>query len=137
MPLLLEVVTPDARVYEAQVDGVVLPTTGGEVGVLPGHIPLMTDLTLGELRVQRGAKTEAIAVDQGFVQVLGDRVSVLTEGAFELDRLSVKDAEDARARAQKALDDAKAAGGDPAEIEQLERMVQLSLMAKLTKEKRR
>ena len=57
MPLTLEIVTPEARVYSDTIDSVVIPTVEGEIGVLPGHIPLLTQIQDGELRVSKGATT--------------------------------------------------------------------------------
>jgi hypothetical protein len=62
MPLLLEIVTPDARVYSDTIDTVVVPTVEGEVGILPGHIPLLTQVEHGELRVTKGNATFFLAV---------------------------------------------------------------------------
>src|SRR3954470_21714000 len=79
MPLTLEIVTPDARVYSDTIDTVVIPTVEGEVGILPGHIPLLAQVEHGELRVTKGAATTLLAVGGGFVEVEGDRVHVLAE----------------------------------------------------------
>ena len=54
MPLILEIVTPEARVYSDTIDTVVIPTMDGEIGILPGHIPLVTQVENGELRVTKG-----------------------------------------------------------------------------------
>ena len=59
MPLILEIVTPEARVYSETVDTVVIPTVEGEVGILPGHIPLVTQVGAGELRATKGGVTAA------------------------------------------------------------------------------
>ena len=61
MPLTLEIVTPEARVYSETVDSVVIPTVEGEVGILPGHVPLMTQVGAGELRATKGSKTELLS----------------------------------------------------------------------------
>ena len=61
MALILEIVTPEARVYSDTVDSVVIPTVEGEVGVLAGHIPLLTQVDHGELRVTKGSSTELLA----------------------------------------------------------------------------
>src|SRR5688572_12905675 len=82
MPLTLEIVTPEARVYSDTIDSVVVPTVEGEIGILPGHIPLLTQVEHGELRVTKNGRTEWLAVGGGFAQVEGDRVSVLAEHAI-------------------------------------------------------
>jgi F-type H+-transporting ATPase subunit epsilon len=82
MPLTLEIVTPEARVYSDTIDTVVIPTVEGEVGILPGHIPLLTQVQSGELRVTKGGETLFLAVSGGFAEVQADRVSVLAERAI-------------------------------------------------------
>ena len=137
MSLLLEIVTPEKVVFNDKADSVVLPTTEGDVGVLSGHIPLLTALTPGELQVITEGKTEYLTVDKGFAQVLGDKVSVLTEGAIDVEEIDLSAVEEAQLRAEKALAEAAEQKMDPAEIEQLETIVRFSLAQKLAKEKRR
>ncbi len=127
MPLTLEIVTPEARVYSDTVDTVVIPTVEGEIGVLPGHLPLLSQVADGELRVTKGATTERLVVGDGFVQVKGDRVSVLAEHAIEESAIDVAAAEKAMERAQAALREAKDTKIDPAEIERLESVVRFSI----------
>ena len=83
MPLTLEIVTPESRVYSDTIDSVVVPTVEGEIGILPGHIPLLTQVEDGELRVTKNGQTQWLAVGGGFAQVEGDRVSVLAEHAID------------------------------------------------------
>jgi len=82
MPLTLEIVTPEAKVYSDTIDTVVIPTVEGEIGILPGHIPLLTQIESGELRVTKGQTTQLLAVSGGFAQIDGDRVRVLAENAI-------------------------------------------------------
>ena len=82
MPLTLEIVTPDARVYSDTIDTVVIPTVEGEIGILPGHIPLLTQVEHGELRVTKGTTTSFLAVSGGFAEVGGCVVRVLAENPF-------------------------------------------------------
>jgi F-type H+-transporting ATPase subunit epsilon len=137
MSLLLEIVTPEKVVFSDKADSVVLPTTEGDVGVLSGHIPLLTTLTPGELQVITEGRTEYLTVDKGFAQILGDKVSVLTEGAIDVEEIDLSAVEDAQLRAEKALAEAAKQKMDPAEIEQLETIVRFSLAQKMAKEKRR
>ncbi len=81
MSLTLEIVTPEARVYSDTIDTVVIPTVDGEIGILPGHIPLLTQMEHGELRVTKGSQTSLLAVGNGFAQIEGDKVSILAERA--------------------------------------------------------
>src|SRR5438874_10550127 len=87
MPLTLEIVTPEARVYLDTIDTVVIPTTEGEVGILPGHIPLLTQVEHGELRETKGAQTTWLAVSGGFAEVEGDRVHILAEHAITEEKI--------------------------------------------------
>jgi F-type H+-transporting ATPase subunit epsilon len=127
MSLTLEIVTPEARVYSDTVDHVVIPTVEGEIGVLPGHIPLLSQVVDGELRVTKGNTTEALIIGDGFVQVQGDKISVLAEHAIEEKAIDEGVVEKAMQRAQAALRDAKDTKIDPAEIERLESVVRFSI----------
>src|SRR5579862_2959133 len=121
MPLNLEIVTPEARVFVDTVESVVIPTTSGEVGILPGHIPLLTQVDHGELRVTKDGKVQNLAVGGGFAQILGDKVSVLAESAIEEEKIDEHTVEAAMKRAEEAL-----RGKDtlePAEVERLEGIV--------------
>ena len=103
MPLRLEVITPERVVYTDDVDMVIAPATDGYVGILPHHAPLLTTLGPGEFRVKKGGVEEVLAVFGGFMDVRGDRVVVLTEDAEHAEDIDAKQAQDARDRAQQAL----------------------------------
>ena len=80
--LRLEVVSPDGLVFEGDVGMVVVPATGGEIGILPRHAPLVAQLAIGELRVRTlGNETISLAVADGFVKVQTDKVIVLADDA--------------------------------------------------------
>ncbi len=137
MSLALEIITPDDKVLSTEADQVVLPTESGETGILTGHVPLVTKLVAGELKVLKAGDTEYIAVDHGFAKVLGDTVSVLTEAAIDVDEIDLSELESAQSRAEQALKDAEAEGLDPYELERLEKNVQFLLAQKLAKGRRR
>jgi F-type H+-transporting ATPase subunit epsilon len=122
--LTLEIVTPEAKVYSDTIDTVVIPTVQGEIGILPGHIPLLTMVREGELRVTKAGVTQALAVGRGFAEVDGDRVSVLAEGAISVEKIDEAAAEAAMKRAEEALKAAKDL--DPAEYERLQNMVRFA-----------
>ncbi|WP_395739828.1 ATP synthase F1 subunit epsilon [Prosthecobacter sp.] len=107
MPLKLEIVTPEARIYSDEVDTVVLPGYEGEMGVLPAHSNLVTTLLPGELRITKGGKTIELAVGEGLVEVTGNVTRVLTDVAVDAEKIDEKAAEEAIARAQKALSELK------------------------------
>jgi len=124
MPLTLEIVTPEARVYADTIDTVVIPTVEGEVGILPGHIPLLTQIENGELRVIKDGATVWLAVSGGFAQVEGDRVRVLAEHAITEEKIDEHAVEEALKRAEHQLKEAK--GMDPQEYEHLQSLVRYS-----------
>ncbi len=121
MSLTLEIVTPEARVYSDTIDSVVIPTTSGEVGILPGHIPLLTQIEHGELRVTKNGVTSFLAVSGGFAEVETDRVSVLAEHAITEEKIDETAVEAAMKRAEQQLKDAKDI--DPQQYEHLQSLV--------------
>ena len=135
MPLTIEIVTPDARVYSDTIDSVVIPTVEGEVGILPGHIPLLTQVEDGELRVTKGGETQLLAVSGGFAEVEGDCVHVLAEHAISEDKIDEQAVEDALRRAQEQLTEAKHL--DPQLYERLQGLVRYSGVQLAVKRRRR
>ena len=101
--LKLEIVTPDAKIFSDDVDMVTLTGTEGEMGILPRHMPLMTQLVAGEIIAQKGKDTIFLAVGDGFVQITGDRVAILTDMAIEADDIDEAKAEEARRLAEARL----------------------------------
>jgi F-type H+-transporting ATPase subunit epsilon len=135
MSLTLEIVTPEGRVLEKPADTVVLTTATGEIGILPGHIPLATMLEAGPLRVGTGATAESLVVGRGFALIENDRVSVLTDSAINEAQIDEAAVEEAMARAQKALAE-KTDDLDPAEVERLEGIVRFSVAQLVARKKR-
>jgi F-type H+-transporting ATPase subunit epsilon len=101
--LRLEIVTPEKTAYSEDVEMVTLPGSEGELGVYPNHVPLLTTLNPGELRVLKGGRESFLAVGEGFVEITGTAVSVLTDMALEPAAIDEHAAEAAVARAQKAM----------------------------------
>ena len=101
--LKLEIVTPEAKVYSEDVEMVTLPGTEGELGVYPNHVPLLTTLKPGELRVVKDGRAQYLAVGEGFVEITGSSVSVLTDLALEASSIDTGAVEAAIARAQAAM----------------------------------
>ena len=125
MPLVLEIVTPEARVYSETVDSVTIPTVDGEVGILPGHIPLVSQVDHGELRVLKGNTTQLLAIGGGFAQVSGDKVSILADSAITEEKIDEHAVEAALKRAEDALKAKETM--PPAEIERLEGVVRFAV----------
>lgn len=121
MPLTLEIVTPEAKVYSDTIDSVVIPTVEGEIGILPGHIPLLTQVAQGELRVAKGAETQFLAISGGFAEIEGDTVRVLAENAISEEKIDENAVEAAMKRAEQELATAKVM--DPQELEHLQGLV--------------
>ena len=101
--LKLEIVTPEATAYSEDVEMVTLPGVEGELGVYPNHVPLLTTLNPGELRVLKGGKETFLAIGEGFVEITGSSVSVLTDMALESAVIDESAAEAAVERAKKAM----------------------------------
>ncbi len=99
----LEIVTPEAKIFSDDVNMVTLTGTEGEMGILPQHMPLMTQLVAGEIVAQKGREIIFLAVGDGFVQVTGDRVAILTDMAIRADDIDEARAEEARQRAEARL----------------------------------
>jgi F-type H+-transporting ATPase subunit epsilon len=99
----LEIVTPEATVYSDDVDMVTLPGVEGQMGVLPQHVRLMTQLVPGEMIVRKDGHDDFMAVGQGLVEVSNERVSILTTMAIAVDRIDEAAAEEARQRAAARL----------------------------------
>ena len=99
----LEIVTPEAKTFSDDVDMVTLTGTEGEMGILPQHMPLMTQLVAGEIIAQKGKETIYICVGDGFVQVTGDRVAILTDMAINAENIDEAKAEEALRRAEVRL----------------------------------
>ncbi|MEQ1756819.1 MAG: F0F1 ATP synthase subunit epsilon [Vicinamibacterales bacterium] len=101
--LTLELVTPDRAVVREDVDEVVVPGSEGELGILPGHTPLLATLKVGELWYRQGQEKHYIAIAFGFVEVLPDRVTVLAQIAERAQDIDIVRAERAKQRAEERL----------------------------------
>ena len=132
----LEIVTPEARVYEDTVDSVVLPTTSGEINILPGHIPLVTEIQAGEIIVSKsGEGGQSLAISKGFAQCVGDKISVLAENAIHIDEIDESAVEEAQKRAEEALSTMEKMSDE--EIVMLETQVAYARAQILLKQKRK
>ena len=135
MSLTLEIVTPEARVYSDTIETVVIPTVEGEVGILAGHIPLLTQIENGELRITKNGQTQWLAISGGFAEVEGDRVHILAEHAITEEKIDEKAVEDALKRAEQQLREAQHL--DPQEYEHLQSLVRYSGVQLAVKRRRR
>jgi F-type H+-transporting ATPase subunit epsilon len=101
--LRLEIVTPETKAYSEDVDMVTLPGSEGELGIYPQHVPVLTTLKPGELRILKSGQETAMAVGEGFVEITGDSVSILTDMALGSESIDAAAAEAAVERAQAAM----------------------------------
>lgn len=101
--LKLEIVTPEAKTYSEDVEMVTLPGVEGEMGIFPMHVPLMTQIVPGEIAVRKGGQDFFLAVGEGFVEITGESVSILTDMAIKATDIDEAKAEEARKRAEARL----------------------------------
>ena len=101
--LRLEIVTPEAVVYSEQVEMVTLPGVEGQMGVLPQHVRLITQMVPGELTVQKDGQDKFLAVGEGMVEVTNDHVSIVTNMAVAVESIDETAAKEARQRAATRL----------------------------------
>ncbi|HEX6085858.1 MAG TPA: ATP synthase F1 subunit epsilon [Thermoanaerobaculia bacterium] len=101
----LTVVTRERKIVDATVDEVILPASDGELGVLPGHTPLLATLRIGPLRYRSGSRTERLVISWGFAEVLPDRVIVLAERGFLPTEIDRAEAERERIAAEREIAD--------------------------------
>jgi F-type H+-transporting ATPase subunit epsilon len=101
--LKLEIVTPEAKVFADDVEMVTLTGIDGDMGIYPQHMPLMTQLAAGEITARKDGQNIYLAVGEGFVQITGDKVSVLTDMAIKADEIDEARAADAQRKAEARL----------------------------------
>ena len=111
--LKLEIVTPESKIYSEDVEMVTLPGSEGEAGIYPSHVPLMTRVQAGEIIVNRGGTEEVVAIGEGFAEITGDHIAILTDNAIDSANVDEAAAEEAKAKAEQRL----AEGGDMTEDE--------------------
>jgi len=103
--LKLEIVTPGATTYSEDVNMVTLPAVEGQIGIYPHHVPLMTRIVPGELRVRKEGQDDFLAVGEGLVEITGGRVAIVTDMAVAAKDIDEAAAEEARQRAEAHLRD--------------------------------
>jgi F-type H+-transporting ATPase subunit epsilon len=101
--LKLEIVTPDSKVYSEDVEMVTLPGVEGEMGIYPQHVPLLTQIAAGEVIARKDGQDHSLAVGDGFVEITGDHVAIMTDMAISAENIDEAKAEEARRRAEDRL----------------------------------
>jgi F-type H+-transporting ATPase subunit epsilon len=104
--LKLTIASPEGELYSGEVDMVLAPGIDGQLGILPHHAPLITQLATGELRVRVGEEEYYFAIHGGFMHVLPDAVTILADVAERAERIDIERAEAARQRALQMLSEA-------------------------------
>ena len=99
----VNVVTPDGPVYDADVEMVSVKAQSGELGILPGHIPMVTPLQIGAVRLKNGSSTELVAVSGGFLEVRPKKVTILAQAAETVNEIDLARAQAAKERAEQRL----------------------------------
>ena len=124
MSLTLRVLAPDQNVFDGSADEVILPSTTGQIGILPGHISLLTAVDVGVLRVRANGGWNSIALMGGFAEVDSDEVTVLVNSAELGDSI---DSSSAEADFQKASTTVAGMEGQPASPDKVKAQQQLSM----------
>ena len=99
----LEIVTPEKKVVDTAVEEVQIPGKNGYIGILPGHAPLITELSVGEIIYRESSAEQRLAVAWGFAEVLPNKVTVLAETAERPSEIDVERARKAKERAEQRL----------------------------------
>jgi F-type H+-transporting ATPase subunit epsilon len=101
--LKLEIITPDTKIFEGDVEFVELPGAEGDMGVFPQHEALVTELKAGELRITQKGQVQVLAIGDGFAEITATSVGVMTDGAVNEKDIDEKEAEIAVKRAEELL----------------------------------
>lgn len=131
--LRLVVVTPEGKTFDDDVEQVVMPGVEGQLGILPGHVPLLTAIQPGELVLKAGSRGDELAVGGGFAEITGDRVTILTDMAVKPEDIDEHAVERALESAKQALLEKKAGP----EASELMALIQRSTAQLELKRKRR
>ena len=103
MAISLKVLAPNQNVYEGKAEEVILPSTTGQIGILPGHISLVTAIDIGVLRLRMNSQWKSIALMGGFAEIESDEVIVLVNSAEVGSDINVQKAEEALKEAKTAI----------------------------------
>jgi F-type H+-transporting ATPase subunit epsilon len=101
--LKLEIITPTEKAFSDDVEMVTLPGVDGELGIFPEHVPLMTHLMPGEIIVRKAGQDLFLAIGEGFVEVTGDHITIISDMAIQAENIDEAKVEEARRRAEARL----------------------------------
>lgn len=102
----ISIITPERTVFDGEADGITMPSTTGEITILPGHVPLITLLRSGEITLHQGQERRHMAIHGGFVEVSNNVVKLLTDAAEIEEEIDERRAAEALERAQRAKEEA-------------------------------
>lgn len=135
MPLILEIVTPDSIVFSEEVEHVVVPTVNGKIDLLQKHIPIIDRVIPDYIKIKWNGQEKLLAVGSGFVEVYGDKVSIITDQAIDVSNEDEHSIDEAIARAKTSLEEGKKSNLDQAQIELLEAAARFEMAKKIAKSK--
>lgn len=121
--LQLDIITPASRALSLAVDAVTVPGEAGELGILPGHTPLVSNLRTGVLTYTNGGSVERLLISGGFLEVSDDKVSVLADVAERDDEIDVSLARTSQAEAERILNNSS---GEPEAIDSARQRYELA-----------
>lgn len=134
----LTIITPEKTAFDGEADSVVLNTEEGEIGILPGHLPLVTILRPGDVQVEFQGQKQFLAVDKGFAEVTDDNIRVLTEAAIDVEEIDLEAVAKAEERALRYLAEAEGQPDlDPHELDQIHGSLRFAVAQRLAKGRRR
>ena len=99
----LKIVTPEKEIFNEEVSEVLVTSAEGELGILPHHANLMARLVPGALRIKKGEKETVLATGEGFLQIVDNKLTILTDLAEHAQDIDEKAVEQAKKRAEEAL----------------------------------
>lgn len=133
MKLKVDILTPESHVFSGEADEILVPTVKGQIGILPGHVSLLTQILPGEIEIKTNGKTHFMAIMGGYLEVNNNQVNILGDYAVRAEDIEVAKAEQAKTKAEK-LKKEKLSQQDMIEIESNLRKSLLEL--KVAKRKR-
>ena len=135
MPLVLEIVTPDSIAFSKEVKSVVVPTLNGKIDILSKHIPIIDRVIPGDLKIEHEGKFDYLAIGSGFIEVYGDKVSIITDQAIDVSEEDESAIEEAIQKAKISLEEGKKSNLERAQIEQLEAIARFEMAKKVARKK--
>ncbi|MDC3335372.1 ATP synthase F1 subunit epsilon [Opitutales bacterium] len=135
MSLVLEIVTPDSIAFSKEVKSVVVPTLNGKIDILSKHIPIIDRVIPGDLKIEHDGEINYLAIGSGFVEVYGNKVSIITDQAIDVSEEDEAAIDEAIQKAKKSLEEGKKSNLERAQIEQLEAVARFEMAKKIARKK--